>query len=283
MRVAIHDTDVVLSGALRRYAETRVWLAVQQVADRISWLGIRPIFCGDAEHPAGWQIDAWLRGDGLVSVRQSNTNPFVGLDMAAARLEHAIQRRRRLMLDALAQPPAPAQQSDDAETFRPPMAVVIVPSGHWPRAALRRWLREHYGIEQIQTLRLAAVEWDGLASRAANPIAADRIGSRLALCLLGRPAMVVVFGHEAANELRGTGPRSRQELWRVVRRLRTWQLPVPVMGVWWTNPTRTADHATDPSTLVPIDDAADVEPAAVADDDRDNSEAPAQPLAVAGR
>src|SRR5690606_15580096 len=108
----------------------------------------------------------------------------------------------------------------------PRLAVVITPTGSWSRDGLRRWLKDRHGVQSLQTITIDAVEWDGLASHRVRTIAAERVKSRLALACLGRPALVVVLGHEGRLTMRQVGARSRSELRRIISRLRTWSLPV---------------------------------------------------------
>lgn len=114
----------------------------------------------------------------------------------------------------------------------PRLAVVITPYGSWSRDGLRRWLMDRHEVQSLQTVTIDAVEWDGLASQHVSRVAADRVKSRLALARLGRPALVVVLGHPGRLNMRQVCPPSRSELRQIVRRLRSWLMPVPVIGVW---------------------------------------------------
>ena len=97
MRVEVFASGFDISEVLRTYAASRVWLAVQRAADRLSWVGVR--LMGEDNHAADGrtvcQFDVWLREIGLITVRHTDINPYVGIDCAAVRLEHAVIRRLR--------------------------------------------------------------------------------------------------------------------------------------------------------------------------------------------
>jgi hypothetical protein len=93
MRLDVFSNDFDVSLELRRYAEARVWPAADHVGGR--WVGIRFIgLNGDDGSPrVACQVDVWLRRLGLVTVRHTDTNPFVAVDCAAIRLRQAIARK----------------------------------------------------------------------------------------------------------------------------------------------------------------------------------------------
>jgi hypothetical protein len=62
--------------------------------------------------------------------------------------------------------------------------------------------------------------------------AAERLKERLALSLLGRPEVVVVAGYPPADTLPQVTPRSPQDVGRIAEHIRSWALPVEVVGVW---------------------------------------------------
>lgn len=125
------------------------------------------------------------------------------------------------------------QHDAPAHLAAPPrLAVVITPSGSWSRDGLRRWLKDRYCVPSLQTITIDAVEWNGLASQHVCRVAADRVRSRLALACLGRPALVVVLGYQGRSNMRQLRPPTRRELRQIVRRMRGWSIPVPVIGVW---------------------------------------------------
>src|SRR5688500_6359583 len=97
MRVEVFSTDFDVSPVTRAYAESRVWLAVRRITRRVSWVGVRLI---GRPGKAGatrvvCQIDVWLRGAGLVTVRHTDTNAYVGIECAGVRLKQAIARKLR--------------------------------------------------------------------------------------------------------------------------------------------------------------------------------------------
>jgi ribosome-associated translation inhibitor RaiA len=97
MRVEVFANGLQVSEALRTYAESRVWLAVQRASDRLSWVGVRLMREGNhaVDGRTICQLDVWLRGIGLVTVRHADINAYVGIDCAAARLEQAVIRKLR--------------------------------------------------------------------------------------------------------------------------------------------------------------------------------------------
>jgi hypothetical protein len=110
MRVEVFANDFNLSAALRRYASARVWLAVHRFADRLSWVGAR--FTGDpgqnGRPRVTCQIDVWVKGAGVVTVRHTDTNPYVGVDCAAVRLRQTLASRLRHADDMARRPGAAA-------------------------------------------------------------------------------------------------------------------------------------------------------------------------------
>jgi ribosome-associated translation inhibitor RaiA len=97
MRVDIFQNGYEVSEMLRTYAESRVWLAVNRAADQLSWVGVR--LMGDDDQALRdrvvCQLDVWLRGIGLVTVRHVDVNPYVAIDRASARLEQTVDRKLR--------------------------------------------------------------------------------------------------------------------------------------------------------------------------------------------
>ena len=139
MRVHVLDNGIEIPYVLRTYAESRVWLAVQRAADRLSWVGVR-FMRPDGESEGGrvaCQLDVWLRGVGLVAVRHIDTNPYLAVDCAAVRIEQAVVRRLR---DAGCHPAtAPARRDTIAHrngTTSSAYAVVVLPSDARPRLSL---------------------------------------------------------------------------------------------------------------------------------------------------
>src|SRR5205823_10655877 len=99
MRVEFHATaDIDRSPALRSYAETRVWLAVRRATRGVSdrrptWVGVTVTRReGGAERPrVACQVDAWLRGAGLVTVRHAAEDTRDAIECASVRLGQAIR------------------------------------------------------------------------------------------------------------------------------------------------------------------------------------------------
>src|SRR5687767_13660534 len=96
MHVQFFRNDFKPSDALRRYAETRVWLAVRHAASHVPWVGVRFIEHKNRNRPrVTCQVDVWIRRTGLVSVRHTDTDAHVSVDCAAVRLKQAIDNKLR--------------------------------------------------------------------------------------------------------------------------------------------------------------------------------------------
>lgn len=82
---------------LRMYAESRVGLAVHRAADRLSFVGVR-LSREDVDAPGSpvqCQVEAWMRGLGVVTARHADADSYVAIDRAAALLEQAVLRKLR--------------------------------------------------------------------------------------------------------------------------------------------------------------------------------------------
>jgi ribosome-associated translation inhibitor RaiA len=241
MRVEIFGNGFEVTDVLRTYAESRVWLAVQRASRELSWVGVR-LMSEDGHAAAArvvCQLDVWLRGIGLVTVRHIDDNPYMGIDCAAVRLEQAIVRRlREAGRYTAAASNAPSAHRSDHETSRR-YAVVIMASDAQPRLSLTPWLRTRYGIEQVQTISLGWREWDALVAGALDLPHLKRLKDRLALAQLSRPEAIVVVGGAVPQPSCDERPQARSEVERVMSNVRSLGLPVEVIGVWvnehWTS------------------------------------------------
>jgi ribosome-associated translation inhibitor RaiA len=93
MRIDTNAVAVALSPAQREYARTRLWIATQGAAE-VTWAGLWlavPESAAQGTVIDCW-ITAWFRGNGPVSVSHSAADALAAIDLAAARLEHAIRR-----------------------------------------------------------------------------------------------------------------------------------------------------------------------------------------------
>ena len=97
MRFEMFADGTTVSKELRMYAESRVGLAVHRAADRLSFVGVRLRREGDraADSPVQCQLEAWMRGLGVVTARHADADSYVAIDRAAALLEQAVLRKRR--------------------------------------------------------------------------------------------------------------------------------------------------------------------------------------------
>jgi hypothetical protein len=258
VRVEIFGNGFEVPDVLRTYAEARVWLAVQRAAERLSWVGVRLMsvdaggVVGGGGGPNGGvaaarrrltcQLDVWLRGIGLITVRHTDANAYVGIDCAAVRLEQAIVRRVRERGWHAARSIGGGVPEGGGEAFgrgrgvagSPRCAVLIVPRDLKPRLSLIPWLRARYGIERVQTLCLARPEWDALAAGEARSLYLERLKDHLALAQLGRPEAIVVVGGAAPRASSCARSHGRREVERALSHLRSWDLPAEVIGAWVT-------------------------------------------------
>ncbi|MGB7160117.1 MAG: HPF/RaiA family ribosome-associated protein [Tepidisphaeraceae bacterium] len=97
MRIEMFAKSRDVPEALRTYAELRVWRAVGCASDRLTWVAVR--LSHEEDHAVDssvvCQLDGWLRGIGLVTVRHANVDTYVAIDRAAARLEQTVLRKLR--------------------------------------------------------------------------------------------------------------------------------------------------------------------------------------------
>jgi hypothetical protein len=54
----------------------------------------------------------------------------------------------------------------------------------------------------------------------------------MALSMLSRPELVVIAGHPPLGARWDAWPRSKQDVERILHRVRSWDVPVNVVGVW---------------------------------------------------
>jgi hypothetical protein len=118
-------------------------------------------------------------------------------------------------------------------------AVVIVPCDAWPRLSLIPWLRTRHGIDQAQTVSLGSSEWDALVAGELKSPHLKLLKDRLALAQLSRPGAIVVVGGAVPQPSCDERPQVRPEVERVVDSVRSFGLPIEVIGVWvnehWTS------------------------------------------------
>ena len=98
MRLDVQVIDVQPAAALREYTQGRLWLGLRRFAPRILCAGVWLTECSDGSAaPPRFvcRIDVWLRQIGHVTVRHVESNPYVALDLAIARMRHKVSRRVR--------------------------------------------------------------------------------------------------------------------------------------------------------------------------------------------
>jgi hypothetical protein len=253
MRVEVFGNGFEVTDVLRTYAESRTWLVAQRAANQLSWVGVR--LMSEHDQAVGGrvvcQLDVWLRGIGLVTVRHTDVNPYIGIDCATVRLEQAIVRKLREAgrYSAAASNHTVAKRSGHETSRR--YAVVIVPSDAQPRLSPVPWLRTRYGIEQVQTISLGWPVWDALVAGELDSPHLKRLKDRLALAQLSRPEAIVVVGGAVPQPSSDERPQARLEVERVVSNIRSLGLPIEVIGVW-VNEHWTSDDCLIESEELPL-------------------------------
>jgi ribosome-associated translation inhibitor RaiA len=94
---------------LRMYAESRVGLAVHRAADRLSFVGVR-LEAHPPDFEVACQLEAWMRGIGVVTASHADADSYIAIDRAAAMLEQAVLRKLR---------DAEAAEADEREFYVP--------------------------------------------------------------------------------------------------------------------------------------------------------------------
>jgi hypothetical protein len=276
MQVQVFTNGFEMDRDLKAYAETRAWRALQRFTGRVSWVGMQ-LTDGRGKDPtqadAGTgasvvcQIDVWLRGLGLVTLKHTDADAYVAVDRAVVRLQQAVARRIRESGSFM---PAPSSRIGESRISRqdtpdlPPnedakLAVVLTPVGKPAGGDLKPWLQRRYGIEQVRSLTISDAEWDELAGNVPESGKSTHISGRLALARLSKPALFVVAGHQLPSGRRNRRPRWRHDVAAVVRRIRSWGVANDVVGVWMS------DVSGPEECFVAADDA---QSAALAEDDR---------------
>ena len=97
MRFEMFADGTTLPKELRMYAESRVGTAVHRAADRLSFIGVRlrSENVNAPDSPVQCQIEAWMRGLGVVTAQHADVDSYVAIDRAAALLEQAVLRKLR--------------------------------------------------------------------------------------------------------------------------------------------------------------------------------------------
>jgi regulator of nucleoside diphosphate kinase len=97
MRFEISADGGTVPMELRMYAEARVGLAIRRAADRLTFVGVRlrPEDAHAPDSPTQCQLEAWIRGLGLVAAKHTDPDSCVAIDRAAALLEQAVLRKLR--------------------------------------------------------------------------------------------------------------------------------------------------------------------------------------------
>jgi ribosome-associated translation inhibitor RaiA len=241
MRIDIHAVNIDLTDPLKRFAESRAWMSARRHFSRVAWIGLWLVDQRPSPDRPGLtcRIDAWLRNIGHLTVCHADTNIYVAIDIAAARLEQSIARALR----QAAQRRIEAAQSDGDSVD--PRLRREQPAAAMPRLAvaierrdarLRRrrlpllpWLRIKYGIEQVSRVTLPDRIWEGVAK---GTEMADLLHHRLALSLLCWPELIVVVGRSDGSHDEDVVVEEQQRVRQIVQRIREWSVPLEVVGAW---------------------------------------------------
>src|SRR5687768_16656791 len=97
MRFEMFADGTPVPKELRMYAESRVGIAVHRAADHLSFVGVRlgRENVNAPDSPVRCQIEAWMRGLGVVTAQHADVDSYVAIDRAAALLEQAVPRKLR--------------------------------------------------------------------------------------------------------------------------------------------------------------------------------------------
>jgi ribosome-associated translation inhibitor RaiA len=109
MRFEMFVDGIPVPKELRMYAESRVGLAVHRAADRLSFVGVR-LEARPPHFEVTCQLEAWMRGIGVVTASHADADSYVAIDRAAALLEQAVLRKLR---------DAEAAEADERELYVP--------------------------------------------------------------------------------------------------------------------------------------------------------------------
>ena len=247
MRLDVHIVDVQPTVALKEYTQSRLWLGLRHHARRILCAGVWLTECpGSGEDEARrfvCRIDLWLRRIGPVTVRHVDDNPYIAVDLAVARMRHAVSRRVRRALRAAGVAAGADAWRDDGELERrwgrprfdrepaPRLAVVIERRDRCAASSALPWLKRNYGVEQLSRVTVTGAVWDAAAD--GNEEAIETLRDRLELALLGRPEVVAILASSAGPGAAGVDrPREESRVRAIAAAIRRWSLPVDVISLW---------------------------------------------------
>jgi hypothetical protein len=246
MRLDVHVVDVQPTATLKEYTQRRLWLGLQENAHRILCAGLWLSECAGGQQEDGprfvCRIDVWLRRIGHVTVRHVESNPFVAVELAVARMRHKVSGRVRRALRATARAGAAHELQDGGERARavrarrqgratPRFAVVVERRGPSAASSAAQWLSRNIGVEQLARLTVSNSVWAAAADGDHDRL--ESLRGRLSLSLLGRPMLLVILGSAAGRSAEAVDPVCEQARIRaLVDVIREWALPVEVMGLW---------------------------------------------------
>jgi hypothetical protein len=247
MRLDVHVVDDVQpTAALQEYTQSRLWLGLQGHAHRILCAGVWLTNCAAGHEEDGprfvCRIDVWLRRIGHVTVRHVETNPFVAVDLAVARMRHKVSRRVRRTLRTTASAGADHELRDGNDRVlvertrrrdraTPQFAVVVERRGPSAASSGAPWLSRNFGVEQLARPTVSDSVWEAAAD--CDHELLESLRDRLALSLLARPMLVVILGSAAGRSAAAVDSVREQARVRALAEvIREWALPVEVMGLW---------------------------------------------------
>ncbi len=247
MRLDVHVVDVQPTAALTEYTQSRLWLGLQHLSRRVVcagvWLTERSSAGEDDARRFVCRIDLWLRRIGHVTVRHVDDNPYVAVDLAVARMRHAVSRRLGRAACAAGVAGEDDERGDDGGLDRrrrrprfdrepaPRLAVVIERRGRCAASSALPWLMRNHGVERLSRMTVTSAAWEAAAD--GNERAIRTLRDRLALALLGRPVFVVVLGSAGGPDAAPVdSSREESRVGALAAAIRRGSLPVEVIGLW---------------------------------------------------
>jgi hypothetical protein len=111
-------------------------------------------------------------------------------------------------------------------------AVVITRMGRRNRLVEMPWLENDFDIDQSDWVVLSNDGWCGVVD--GEPQIWDALQRKLLIGIyLNQPVLIAVIGHGCGRGDDAGGPeRGKGEVRRILRRIRSYHLPVAVLGFW---------------------------------------------------
>ena len=108
---------------------------------------------------------------------------------------------------------------------------VVTHADEWGRLIDMPWLENEYWINERDRIVLAVNDWRAIAD--GDGRIWDALKRKLRVgCYDSQPQLIAVVGHPSGRPAEESCVTWRQEVRRIVRRIRSIPLPAPVMGLW---------------------------------------------------